>query len=134
MQTFLQSTHVATPMIQFVFQIFSKSWNKRTSYLHLKKSKLSKENYRPVSILPNISKIYERCLYDQIATSFEDIFSRCQCGSCKVYSRQHCLLAMIEKWKKLKLMRVFLEHYYLKLLTVFCMMSSLLNYKHTVLT
>ena len=26
-----------------------------------KKSKLSKENYRPISILPNVSKIYERC-------------------------------------------------------------------------
>ena len=29
---------------------------------HKKKSKLSKENYRPISILPNVSKIYERCL------------------------------------------------------------------------
>ena len=27
---------------------------------HKKKSKLSKENYRPISILPNISKVYER--------------------------------------------------------------------------
>ena len=28
------------------------------------KSKNSKDNYRPVIILSNISKIYERCLYD----------------------------------------------------------------------
>ena len=27
--------------------------------VHKKKSKLSKENYRPISILPNISKVYE---------------------------------------------------------------------------
>ena len=27
-----------------------------------KNTKLSKENYRPISILPNISKVYERCL------------------------------------------------------------------------
>ena len=27
-----------------------------------KKSKTSKDNYRPINILPNISKIYERCL------------------------------------------------------------------------
>ena len=31
-----------------------------------KKSKYSKDNYRPVSILSNKSKIYERCIYDQI--------------------------------------------------------------------
>ena len=32
--------------------------------VHRKKSKLCKENYRPISILPNISKVYERFLYD----------------------------------------------------------------------
>ena len=30
-----------------------------------KGSNNSKENYRPVSILPNISKDYERCMYKQ---------------------------------------------------------------------
>ena len=37
-------------------------------------------NYIPVSILSNISKIYERCLYTQIASFFEDKLSRYQCG------------------------------------------------------
>ena len=31
-----------------------------------KKSKASKDNYRPVSTLSNISKVYERCICDQI--------------------------------------------------------------------
>ena len=35
-----------------------------------------------------------------IATYFEHIFSRYQCGFRKGYSAQQCLLAMIEKWKK----------------------------------
>ena len=39
-----------------------------------KKSKLSKKICRPVSTLPNVSKVYERCLYDQISNYFEDIF------------------------------------------------------------
>ena len=69
--------------------------------VHKKKSKFSKENYRPISILPNISKVYERCLYDQISNFFEDVFSKYQCGFRKCYSAQHCLLAMIEKWKKI---------------------------------
>ena len=67
--------------------------------VYKKKSKLSKENYRPISILPNISKVYERCLYDQISKYFEIRFSKFQCGFRKGYSAQHCLLAMIEKWK-----------------------------------
>ena len=34
------------------------------------------ENYRPISLLPNISKVYERCVYDQISDFFEYIFSK----------------------------------------------------------
>ena len=68
--------------------------------VHKKKSKLSKENYRPISILPNMSKVYERCLYDQTSEFFDNIFSKYQCGFRKGYSAQHCLLVMIEKWKK----------------------------------
>ena len=68
--------------------------------VHTKKSKSFKENYRPISILPNISKVYERCLYDPISIFFEDVFSKYQCGFRKGYSAQHSLLIMIEKWKK----------------------------------
>ena len=32
---------------------------------------------------------------------FEDIFSKYQCGFRKGYSAQHCLLVMIEKWKRI---------------------------------
>ena len=64
-----------------------------------KKSKLSKKNYRPISILPNFSKVYERCFYDEISKYFETKLSKFQCGFRKGYSTQHCLLAMIEKWK-----------------------------------
>ena len=40
----------------------------------------SKENYRPVSILPNISKHFEKCLHRQISSFFEPIFSKYQSG------------------------------------------------------
>ena len=78
---------------------------------HKKKSKLSKENYRPISILPNISKVYERCFYDQLSAYFDNIFSKLQCGFRKGYSVQHCLLAMTEKWGGKKTKGMFLEHY-----------------------
>ena len=65
-----------------------------------KKSKTSKDNYRPVSILSNISKVYERCIYDQIQNYFDQILSKFQCGFRKGFNAQHCLIALIEKWKK----------------------------------
>ena len=68
--------------------------------VHKKKSKTDIENYRPISILPTLSKIYERCMYDQMYNYFNDIFSKYQCGFREGYSAQHCLLAMVEKWKE----------------------------------
>ena len=65
-----------------------------------KKSKNSKDIYRPVSILSNISKVYERCIYDQMEAYFETILSPNQCGFRKGFSAQHCLISLIEKWKK----------------------------------
>ena len=60
----------------------------------------SKENYRPVSILPNLSKIFERCMFKHMSCYFEEHFlSKYQCGFRKGFSAQHCLMALLEKWK-----------------------------------
>ena len=61
------------------------------------KSKNSKDNYRPVIILSNISKIYERCLYDQIQVFVDSILSKYQSGFRRGYNAQHCWLTQIEK-------------------------------------
>ena len=59
----------------------------------------SKENYRPVSILQVISKIFEKLLCKQITIFIDPLLSKYQCGFRKGFSAQHCLLAMLEKWK-----------------------------------
>ena len=59
----------------------------------------SKENYRPVSILPVISKIFEKLLCKQITIFMDPLLSKYQCGFRKGYRAQHCLLAMLEKLK-----------------------------------
>ena len=56
-----------------------------------------KTNYRPVSILPSLSKIYERLIYNQTNHMTENALSIFQCGFRKKYSTQHALIAMIEK-------------------------------------
>ena len=65
-----------------------------------KKDKSDIENYRPISILPTLSKIYERCMYDQMYKYFDQILSQYQCRFRQGYNTQHCLLGMVEKWKE----------------------------------
>ena len=74
-------------------------WEDVRSFV-LKNSSADKENYRPVSILPNISKVYERCLYKQLFHCFNIIFSRNQCGFWKGFSVANFLLPIIEKWRE----------------------------------
>ena len=51
-----------------------------------------KENYRPVSILPAISKVFEMLLYDQIDNYMDSKLSIFQCGFRKKMGAQNCLL------------------------------------------
>ena len=67
---------------------------------HKKDSKSEKNNYRPVSILSNIIKLYERIMFKQMSEYFEIYFlSKYQCGFRKDFSVHHCLVSMLEKWK-----------------------------------
>ena len=44
------------------------------------------KNYRPISILPNVSKIYERSLNKQLEEYFQALLTKYQCGFRKGYS------------------------------------------------
>ena len=63
-------------------------------------SRNHKNNYRPVHILPLISKVFEKIMNKQLSIYFEEILSKFQCGFRKGFSTQHCLLLMLEKWKR----------------------------------
>ena len=54
----------------------------------------------PLCILPNLSKVYKRPMYSQIYTCSHTILSKFQCRFGKGFHSQHCLLAMVEKWRK----------------------------------
>ena len=58
------------------------------------------EDHRPVSILPHMSKVFERILYKQIDTFMTTKFSPYLCGFRKNHNAQYSLLKMIETWKK----------------------------------
>ena len=48
--------------------------------INKKNEKCNKTNYRPVSILTNISKIYEKLLYNQLSKYFYSLLATNQCG------------------------------------------------------
>ena len=50
-----------------------------------KDDKTGKENYKPISILPTLSKVYERLIYNQMYLHFHKLFSKFQCGFRKGY-------------------------------------------------
>ena len=67
---------------------------------HKKDETTLKNNYRPISILPSVSKLFERIMYDQIWTFIETYLSAYLCGFRKGYSTEYCLISMLEKGKK----------------------------------
>ena len=61
---------------------------------------LSKKNYRPITVLPPISKIFERIMYEQMMTFVTSFLSNFLCRFRKGYNTQHALLNLIEKCKR----------------------------------
>ena len=69
--------------------------------LHKKNNALNKSNYRPVSILPVISKFFERAIHEQLLTEyfnnhFHPFLSAFRSG----YGCNTTLLKIIEDWKQ----------------------------------
>ena len=60
----------------------------------------SEKNYRPVSNLLLLSKLYERNMSDQMIQYMEEYISPYIFGYRKSYGPQPCLLSMIELWRK----------------------------------
>ena len=86
-----------------------------------KDDKADKENYRPISILPTLSKVYERLIYNQMYPYFDKLFPKFQCDFRKGFHAQHYLITMIEKCE-VQLMevvrQVLFQLIFLKLLIV----------------
>ena len=61
---------------------------------------LQKENYRPVSLLPHVSKIFERMIHKQIMNYMTDKLAHSITGFRKSHGTQNSLTVMLEKWKR----------------------------------
>ena len=59
----------------------------------------SKTNYRPITVLSAISKIYERLMFEQVIAHSESFLSLYLCGFMKGYNTQQALVRFLEKCK-----------------------------------
>ncbi len=69
------------------------------SPLFKKADDMLKENYRPVSILPVWSKVFEIIIADQLLEYFKQIFNNMLCAYRKKYGCNHVVVKLIESWK-----------------------------------
>ena len=58
------------------------------------------KNYRPVSILPTVSKVFEKIMHRRMSIFVENFLSLYMCEYRKSFSTQKALLSLIETWKK----------------------------------
>ena len=63
--------------------------------VYKKNKKCDQPIYRPVSILANISKIYEKLISKQLSKYFDSLIVINQCGFGKGSSSQYCLLVIL---------------------------------------
>ena len=68
--------------------------------IYKKGCNLDMSNYRPVSVLPNISKVFEKAYISQLSVYFENIFSPYVSGFRKQHSCETVLCRMTENIKK----------------------------------
>jgi len=61
---------------------------------------LTKSNYRPITILPSLSTVFETLVHTRISPYFEDIFHKHIFAYRKHYGTDTALLSLTEQWRK----------------------------------
>ena len=67
--------------------------------IHKKDDPTDKTNFRPISILPLLSKVFEKIMYDQLYEYIEKFLNMLLCGFQKNHSAQHALFRLIQSWE-----------------------------------
>ena len=99
---------------EFTFDVLTKHINKsiETGYfpdslklanvapVFKKVDSLDKSNYRPVSILPLLLKVYEKVIYNQLSDYSNSFLNNVLCGFRKAHSTQHALFKLLQSWEQ----------------------------------
>ena len=64
--------------------------------VHKKDEATDKQNYRPVSVLPLLSKVFEKVIYDQLSQYLDKYLNSLLCGFRKAHSSKHALFKLLQ--------------------------------------
>ena len=64
------------------------------------KNPFEKSNYRPMSILPLLSKVYERIMFNKLSNHTKYFLSQILNGFRKAHSTQHTMLRLLRSWQR----------------------------------
>ena len=67
--------------------------------VHKKDEPADKENDGPVSVLPLLSKIFERLIYNQLNEYLDQYLNNLLCGFRKAHFTQHALFRHLQEWQ-----------------------------------
>ena len=84
--------------------------NANITPVHKKDDPTDKVNYRPVSVLSLLSKIFERVIYNRLGEYMDLFLSKLLCGFRKAHSSQQALFKLLIVGKKNLITRVLLAH------------------------
>ena len=97
------SSEVSADVLQNLFNDMLKTGNftenlklADTTPVFKKKNPLHEVNHRPISILPSISKVFEKLMQKQISRYVSNSLSSYLCGYRKGFGSQQALLSLIE--------------------------------------
>ena len=95
---------------EYLSSIYNNAKNKNTypqqlkladvTPIHKKDETTLMKNYRPISLIPIVSKLFERHMYNQILSYIDKFLSPFLFGYRKGFSTEQCLTVMLETWKK----------------------------------
>ncbi|XP_053392274.1 uncharacterized protein LOC128554958 [Mercenaria mercenaria] len=98
--------------------------------IYKKKSTLDKGNYRPVSLLPVKSKIFERAIYTQLLEHFDGVFNHMLRAFMPKYGCNTTLRKISEDWKRAPESNMYLAAVLMDLSKAFdCLPQNLLLLK-----
>ena len=65
--------------------------------VHKKDDPTDKTTYQPISVLPLLSKVFERVIYNQLGKYMETFLNKLLCGFRKTHSTQHALFQLLQQ-------------------------------------
>ena len=68
--------------------------------VHKKGDPTDKTNFRPVIVLPLLSKVFERVIYNQLGKYMGTFLNKLLCGFRKAHSTQHTLVKLLQRRQK----------------------------------